>query len=572
MARQETTLSKQQYTRFSLAQRIEHIILIASFTTLALTGLPQKYAGSGIAEAMIRFLGGIETIRVIHHTAAIIFVLESVYHVVILAYKVFVRRDAMSMLPGMRDVTDAVGVVLYNLGLAKKRPLLPRYGFEEKAEYWAMLWGTVMMALTGFMLWNPITITRILPGEIVPAAKAAHGGEAVLAVLAIIVWHFYNVHLKGFNTAMWTGKLSRHAMEEEHGLELAGLEAASTRPAPPPQVVQRRMRSFVPAAAIFALLGVAFVYWAAASEKTAITTLPVVPTVAVFAPLPTPTVEISAPISGTAQPGAAGVAVAIPHPIAGREKCSQCHAEGGIKPMPADHKGRTDDTCTACHKLSPGVSGTPQAAETPTGGTPAAGTPKPIPHSIADAAHKDCLTCHGATSAIKPFPANHTDFTVDQCVNCHQAPAGETAVAPATPAAGETPTAAAAGVPVAFPADHAAAPDTFKDCVSCHGVGKMKPFPASHASYTNDICTSCHTTGTPGAGAATPAAGDTPTVTASGAAPAGVPVAIPANHAAAPDTFKDCVSCHGVGKMKPFPASHASYTNDMCSGCHKPTS
>ena len=110
--------------------------------------------------------------------------------------------------------------IAFNLGLRKEHPHLPRYNFGEKAEYLAVVWGTIVMAITGFMMWNPITTTRFLPGSVIPAARAAHGAEAVLAVLSIIIWHMYNVHIKRFNKSMWTGKLSREAMEEEHAEEL----------------------------------------------------------------------------------------------------------------------------------------------------------------------------------------------------------------------------------------------------------------------------------------------------------------------------------------------------------------
>lgn len=77
-----------------------------------------------------------------------------------------------------------------------------------------------MMGLTGFMLWNPIITARILPGEFIPAAKVAHGLEAVLAVLAILLWHFYGVHLKTWNWSMIKGTLTKHQMLEEHAKEV----------------------------------------------------------------------------------------------------------------------------------------------------------------------------------------------------------------------------------------------------------------------------------------------------------------------------------------------------------------
>ncbi len=202
--------------RFTVAQRIEHWVLTISFTVLAITGIPQRYAGAGWAEAAIALMGGIEMVRRIHRLAAIVLMLECIYHVISVSYKVFVHRIRLSMLPTPKDVMDFLDVIRYNLGWAKRRPRFDRYSYEEKFEYWAVVWGTLIMAITGFMMWNPIATTRFLPGEFIPAAKAAHGGEALLAVLAIITWHVYNVHIKHFNKTMFTGKLTREEMEHEH--------------------------------------------------------------------------------------------------------------------------------------------------------------------------------------------------------------------------------------------------------------------------------------------------------------------------------------------------------------------
>jgi cytochrome b subunit of formate dehydrogenase len=630
---------QQTYTRFQLAQRVEHLVLLVSFSLLGLTGLIQKYAGNAVAEGLIKALGGIETVRTTHHAAAAVFTALSVYHFLVLAYKVFVRHTELTMLPGLRDATDALGELRFNLGLAKERPALPRYNYAEKAEYWAMIWGTVLMAATGFMLWNPIFITRFLPGEFIPAAKAAHGGEAVLAVLAIIVWHMYNVHLKFFNKAMWTGKMTRHEMEEEHGEELEQIEQGLGRPKPRPEALRQRQRVFALVATPVALVMLGGLYWVTTFETTAIPVAPpaIVQQQGVYSPLPTPTwtpeaVTVAAALiphdtagkeqcdtchgagqlkpypadhagrpnsSCTAchKPGpstqpAAGESQAgpkaIPHTIAGREKCSMCHGPDGLRPAPADHKGRTDDTCTACHKLSPGISGTPAAEVTPAGdGTPAAagtsaapaGSPPAIPHDIAGDTYKDCTTCHGA-GKMKPFPANHAGYGTDTCTTCHHpagaaqpaatptaagtsdvtatpaADAGQGTATPATDAGQGTPTAAASpAAPPAIP--HDIAGDTYKDCTTCHGAGKMKPFPANHAGYTVSMCTGCHQP--------TQASGGTSTA----ATPAAVAPQLPANHDPTADLFKDCLQCHGVGKMKPFPDSHSSYKVEVCSGCHK---
>jgi len=201
-----------KYLRFTIPERTEHWLFVITFATLAMTGLVQRFASLEIAQGIVMLLGGIETVRVIHRVAATMMMFETIYHIGIVGYKVYVRRSPMNMLPGLNDIRVAWKALLHNLGFVKEKVQQGRYTFEEKAEYWAVVWGTVVMAITGFAMWNPIATTRYLPGQLIPAAKAAHSAEAVLAVLAIIVWHFYHVHLRRFNTSMfrkcWRSTLS----------------------------------------------------------------------------------------------------------------------------------------------------------------------------------------------------------------------------------------------------------------------------------------------------------------------------------------------------------------------------
>lgn len=353
--------NEKYYRRFSLVQRIEHWLVLLSFTALAVTGLPQKFAGDGWAEAVIAALGGIENVRVIHHIAAAILLFEAIYHGIELAYKAFVLRVRWTMFPQLRDVTDALSAALYNIGLSKTPPKFDHFSFAEKAEYWALVWGTAIMALTGFMLWNPITTSRALPGDVIPAAKAAHGAEAILAVLAILVWHVYNVHLKTFNQSMFTGKLNAHEMEEEHALELERLAQDKAERIPSPEEQNRSRRIFIPIAAVVSLALLFGVYLFLTAETTAITTLPKQATVQVFAPrTPTPA-RISTPLPGQATPTVAAAqptlqpvlaAKALPASHAGRSVCQVCHATGvaGAPKNPPDHASRLDASCTDCHK------------------------------------------------------------------------------------------------------------------------------------------------------------------------------------------------------------------------------
>lgn len=278
----------KQYPRFRIGARIEHIILLVSFTILAVTGLPQKYAELPIGEGMIELMGGIETVRIIHRWAAFILVAGSVYHLVTGAYRFYVKHERMRMVPDKKDVIDLKDTVAFNLGFKDEHPKMRKFNFGEKFEYWAVVWGTGVMIITGFMLMNPIATTSVLPGQIIPAALAAHGWEAVLAVAVIILWHFYNVLIKHFNPSIWTGNLPQHQMEEEHALELERLDAGGDPwPGLALPVLRRRRRNFVIASLIIAGILLAGAVWAFTFEQTAITTIPRV-TREVFVPLSTP--------------------------------------------------------------------------------------------------------------------------------------------------------------------------------------------------------------------------------------------------------------------------------------------
>lgn len=279
---------EEQYPRFRVGARIEHIVLLVSFTVLAVTGLPQKYAETGIGQELIDLMGGIETVRLIHRYAAFLLIAGTAYHLFTGAYRFFVKRERMRILPDKKDVFDAKDTVAYNLGLKDEHPKMRKFNFGEKVEYWAVVWGTAVMIITGFMLLNPIATTSVLPGEFIPAALAAHGWEAVLAVASIVIWHLYNVLIKQFNPSMWTGKLPRSQMKEEHALELERLEAGGS----PWQVVQqpvlqRRRRIFVVVSLVVGALLLAGIVWMFTFEETAITTIPRV-TEEIFVPLITP--------------------------------------------------------------------------------------------------------------------------------------------------------------------------------------------------------------------------------------------------------------------------------------------
>ncbi len=223
--------------RFTLSQRIEHLVLLVSFTGLALTGLPQRYATTLLGDLTLRLLGGIETARQIHHLFALVFGIESIYHVVAYLYGLFMYRRVGAMWPSTDDLRHFITMIRFNLGLTDQRPKFGRYTFEEKAEYWALVWGTLLMGLTGLMQWFPTVTTKVLPGVAIPVARAVHSWEAVLAVLAILTWHFYHTVIKHFNKSIFTGYMTEEEMRHEHPAELeyllkavAALERAGIEP------------------------------------------------------------------------------------------------------------------------------------------------------------------------------------------------------------------------------------------------------------------------------------------------------------------------------------------------------
>jgi formate dehydrogenase gamma subunit len=349
----ETTVTRT-YERFPLARRIEHWVMMLSFTTLAITGLPQRFPASELSIAFVYVLGGIETLRTVHHFAAIVMMLGTAWHILVFGYLSYVRRTRFTMLPTLQDVKDGWQALTYNIGLSKTPPQMGRYTFEEKMEYWAFVWGAIIMGLTGFMMWNPISTARFLPGEVIPAAKAAHGGEALLAVLAIIIWHMYGVHIKRFNKSMFTGKMTEQEMLHEHPLELADIKAGVAERPLDPEAVRKRQRIYLPVAAVLALFMLLGVYGFVNAETTALTTVErQAPTVVVFVPwtptpaptqtatsvatqtaLPSPTGEQPATDS---TPGTPSVASALTWDSAigalFQEKCQPCHgpvASGGL--------------------------------------------------------------------------------------------------------------------------------------------------------------------------------------------------------------------------------------------------
>jgi cytochrome b subunit of formate dehydrogenase len=209
--------------------RWQHAALLTSFFVLVLTGFALKFPDSWFASMLT--LG--ERMRgVLHRTAAVVLIAISLYHLVEIAVTREGRGLLRDLFPTLDDIRGAWQNLSYYLGLSDRKPEFARFNYAEKAEYWALVWGMIVMAFTGIALWAKVLVGNHLPRWWLDIATAIHFYEAVLATLAIFVWHFYQVFLDPdvypMNWAWWDGKMPLHLYREEHGLHFAELNGTAT--------------------------------------------------------------------------------------------------------------------------------------------------------------------------------------------------------------------------------------------------------------------------------------------------------------------------------------------------------
>ena len=179
--------------RMNLWFRIAHWGIMVSFPTLVVTGFALKFPESWWAKPLLLWEANAGLRGGLHRTAAVVMILATLFHVVHLATKKRDRAFLWAMIPTMKDAWDIIDVFRYNLGLSKKELKFGKFNYAEKMEYWAFMWGTVVMGLSGFLLWFNNFTLRHFPKWITDAATAVHWYEALLATFAILIWHFYLV-------------------------------------------------------------------------------------------------------------------------------------------------------------------------------------------------------------------------------------------------------------------------------------------------------------------------------------------------------------------------------------------
>ncbi len=206
--------------RMTVNQRWQHIVLFTSFIILVITGFALKFPNTWFAHV---FGMGEQLRGIIHRIAGVVLMSAGIYH----AFYVVTMREGQRLfrdiLPKPADGFDALKAMRYYLGLSSEKPEFGRFNYAEKAEYWALVWGTALMGVTGVIIWAKVWVGDLLARWWVDVATAIHYYEAILATLAIVVWHFYQVFFDPdvypMNGAWLDGKMPLDHYREEHGLD-----------------------------------------------------------------------------------------------------------------------------------------------------------------------------------------------------------------------------------------------------------------------------------------------------------------------------------------------------------------
>ncbi|MGD0884219.1 MAG: cytochrome b/b6 domain-containing protein [Thermodesulfovibrionales bacterium] len=220
---------KEGYVRrFSFYRIIEHWLHAVIFAILVVTGLSQRFYSLDVSQLLVMYLGGIDSVRMIHRVTGLFLAFLLIEHVFVASYGILFRKWKPLIMITKKDFSDAIDNLKYYLNMKDHQAYCDRYGYKQKFEYWGILSGLLVMMGTGVILWFPATVSRFLPGELIPAAKVMHSNEAFLIFLIIALWHIYNAifnpEIFPLDTSILTGYISWERMVREHPAELARIE------------------------------------------------------------------------------------------------------------------------------------------------------------------------------------------------------------------------------------------------------------------------------------------------------------------------------------------------------------
>jgi cytochrome b subunit of formate dehydrogenase len=223
-----------QFERMTLNERWQHAAMFSSFIVLVITGFMLKFPDAWWVTPIRQLSEEVFSVRSLaHRIAGVVMTAVSLYHLFYLAWTPRGRKLLSDMLPRTQDISDLAAQFKYYLGISRQRPLFHRFSYIEKAEYLALVWGVILMAGTGIVLWFDNFFINVLTKLGWDIARTVHYYEACLATLAIVVWHFYfvmfNPDIYPMNTAWLTGKLTEEEMASDHPLELEQIRSEQLR-------------------------------------------------------------------------------------------------------------------------------------------------------------------------------------------------------------------------------------------------------------------------------------------------------------------------------------------------------
>lgn len=213
----------EMFQRFNKNFRFQHMVMFTSVILLIITGMPIKFPDFVLSRYLVNLWGGIHNSTMVHRFGAGMLIYFMVHHLFYTVFSRQGRRDFVLLIPTPKDARDVVQNIRHFLGKSPDKPRFGRFSYIEKFDYWAVYWGCVIMIGSGLFLWFEGIVLKYFPKYVLDVAHEMHSDEAMLATLAIVIWHFYNVH---FNPdrfpgtlLWWHGQISEHEMKEEHPLE-----------------------------------------------------------------------------------------------------------------------------------------------------------------------------------------------------------------------------------------------------------------------------------------------------------------------------------------------------------------
>ncbi len=231
-----TTVTQEvpaEIERFDIIFRIQHVLMFTTFLILSFTGWGLKFAYEphGLSSILIRVWGGAEMAGLIHRIAGIVMLLDFIWHVLYLGYLFATKQMTLNLkttiIPLPKDVLDVVKNFMYFLGLSKEKPRFGKFSYAQKFDYWAVFWGMFIIGSSGFALTFPMQVSYLIPqfttAWIWELLWLMHSDEALLAIVFILFWHFYNEHLRPevfpMNWIWITGKMSTEKLKHHHPIE-----------------------------------------------------------------------------------------------------------------------------------------------------------------------------------------------------------------------------------------------------------------------------------------------------------------------------------------------------------------